>query len=203
MSSSAVSPPRGESASRATRGPQFTLRQLMIAVAGVALLLTPFPHILWLIVAFGDAVLLGFAFYKVARLHPRIRLMVEIATALALLAQWVWYSRPPSLLWQASRAENLAGLCSALAESTDNPRAKKFFLKHSAWYDRRASSLQLQAWWYALTGAKWKRPVESSDDQELIRELGILEAMDRYGKRDARVEERLRQVVSGAGMHDG
>jgi hypothetical protein len=197
MRSRVILPTEGAATGRAIRRPQFTLRQTMIAVAVVALVLTSLDQILFLIVAMGDAVLLGFALYKFARLHFRIRMAVEVATALALLALWVWYSRPPFYVAEANRAEWMAQSCSALAEATDHAGAKMFFREHAKWYDHQASRLRLQALWYGLIRAELKRPVEPLSTQELVRELGILEAMDRSMKPDARAVERLWREWSG------
>jgi hypothetical protein len=196
MRSHVILPTEGAATGRAIRRPQFTLRQMMIAVAAIALVLTSHDQILFLIVAIGDAVLLGFALYTFARLHLRIRLTVEIATALALLALWVWYSRPPFYVAEANQAEWMARLYSAMAEATDQPRAKTLFHDHATWYDHQASRLRLQALWYGLIRAELKRPVEPVSNEELVRELGILEAMDRSVKPGARAVERLRREWS-------
>jgi hypothetical protein len=136
--------------------------------------------------------LLGFVIYQVSQGSLRFRLTVEIVTLFALLALTGWTWRPPHLLRAAEHADALAAEVSAWAESTNSAKKRDSLRRESEWFRRRASSLRRQAFWYGLTHGSHGDPGYHHvyDTEDLVREIGILEAMDAH-------EMRARQEKEG------
>ncbi len=135
----------------------------------------------WLHLAliFSLPTLLGFVIYQVSQGSLRFRLTAEILTLFALLALTGWTWRPPHLLRAAEHADSLAAEVSAWAESANTPKKRDSLRRESEWFRRRASSLRRQAFWYGLThGSHGDSGYHHIyDTEDLVHELGILEAM--------------------------
>jgi hypothetical protein len=136
--------------------------------------------------------LLGFVIYQVSQGSLRFRLTVEIVTLFALLALTGWTWRPPHLLRAAEHADALAAEVSAWAESTNSAKKRDSLRRESEWFRRRASALRRQAFWYGLTHGSHGDPGYHHvyETEDLVREIGILEAMHTH-------EMRARQEKEG------
>ncbi len=180
---------------RSLSGPQFSLSQMMIAIAvlGVVLAIVvqdPGSIVLILCVASIFVPCL----YALAKLPLRMRLTLEILTACLLLVISAGVWRPPFYIDQADRSERLAKLCATLADASDDDRSKALFRREAAWYSRQASVLRLQAMWYGLIRSFTKESPVPMSDRELILELGVLEAMARH----ERIAEPMRKGTKKA-----
>ncbi len=173
------------------RGRQFTLLQMMkaVAIVGVALPivgtavavmvgrpeLIAFPdyYVILLIVAAG---LYGLSWFPL-----RVRLAVELATACTLLILAAWEWRPPFYVEQAERSEELAGLCSRLADRVGDVRMRDQFRREADKYSRRAFVLRVQSMWYGLirSATKTESPMPLTE-RDLILDLGLGESRDQY-----------------------
>jgi hypothetical protein len=130
--------------SRPAKGRQFTLGQVMKAVASIAVLLAigvQGPDWLALLVMVFLFLIVAACLYGLSRLPYRVRLMIELATAcsLLILSAWVW--RPPFYVHQVVRMEGLARLCSMLADEAEDEPSRDFFRREAAEYSRRARVL--------------------------------------------------------------
>ena len=174
----------GESAG-STRDRQFTLLQMMKAVLIVAVILAiavqrpgrfsvPFLLVFLLILAAY--------IYALSRLPFRVRLTIELTTAcfLLILPAWVW--RHPFYIVQAEQTEELARLCSMMADEAGDERSRELFRREAARYSHRAAVLQIQALWYGLIRSATKEDPLPINERELILELGLLEAREWYGR---------------------
>jgi hypothetical protein len=172
--------------SRPAMGRQFTLLQLMkaIAIVGVALavavrrpdlIVDPrFYLILWILAA---------GLYGLSWFPLRVRLAVELAVACGMLILAAWNWRPPFYLQQADRSEELAGLCSRMAETTSNPPERDLYLREADRYGRWAFELRMQAMWYGLvrSATKPRTPVPMTG-RDLILDIRLRESRDRYSR---------------------
>jgi hypothetical protein len=151
-------------------------------------------NLFWLRMAliFSLPTLLGFVIYQVSQGSLRFRLTAEILTLFALLALTGWTWRPARLIRAAERADALAAQVSAWAERTNTPKKRDSLRRESEWFRRRALSLRCQAFWYGLTRGSHGDPqyYYAYDTEDLVHELGILEAMDAH-------EMRARQEKEG------
>ncbi len=161
---------------------QFNLGQVMKAVVLVAVILAVAirrPDLLVLPVI-SLFLVLAACLYGISRFPLRVRLAIELTTAglLLILAAWVW--RPPFYVQQAERTEQLARLCSMLADVADDVGESDLFRREAAEYGRRARVLRLRAMWYGLLRSVTKEDPVPMGERELILELGLLEALDQH-----------------------
>ena len=167
--------------SRLASGRQFTLGQVMKAVVFIAVILAiavQRPDLLVLPVLVFLFLTLAACLYGISRLPYRVRLTIELGTAFSLLLLSAWLWRPPWYVYQAERTEELARLCSTLADEADDDRSKDRFRREAAEYARRAGGLRLQALWYGLLRAATKEDPVAIGERELILELGLSESLE-------------------------
>ena len=177
-----LDPEAGEPAAPAN-GRQFTLLQVMKAIFIIAVFLgitVQGPNLGFLLDAVFFILILAVSLYGLSRLPYRVRLAIELSTAglLLILSAWLW--RPPWYVLQAERTEQLARLCSNLADKADGDRSRERFRREAAEYGRRARALKLQAMWYGLIRSVTKENPVAMTERELIAELGLSEALENH-----------------------
>lgn len=167
----------------AVMGRQFTLGQVMKATAVIAVLLAiavqP-PMAVALADAVTCAIILAPCLYGLSWLPYRVRLTIEVTTACSLLIVSAWVWRPPWYVHQAGRTEELARLCSLLADATDDAHSRDLFRREAAEYGRRARVLRLRAMWYGLLRSVTRENPVSMTGRELIEEISLSEARARH-----------------------
>ena len=177
-----LDPETGEPAAP-VHGPQFTLLEVMKAIAVIAVFLAialEGPDLSFLLEAALFILILAASLYGLSRLPYRVRLTIELTTTglLLVLSAWLW--RPPWHVHQAERAEELARLCSSLADKADSDRSRNLFRREAAEYGRRAFGLRLQAMWRGLIRSVTKENPVAMTERELIVELGLSESLERH-----------------------
>jgi hypothetical protein len=166
-------------------GRQYTLGQLMKAVAIVAIVLAiavQRPDLFALLLVGVLLLILAVCLYGLSKLPPRVRFTIMLAAAVALLIYSAWVWQPPFYVVQAHHVEELARLCSTLAEKANDNRSSERFLHESAKFRRLAFRLRLRAMWYGLIRSVTRENPVPMTGPELIFELDLLEAMDKYEK---------------------
>jgi hypothetical protein len=186
---------QGDEPATSRRGRQFTVGHMMKAVLIIAVglaIAAQRPDLLSLPGLFIFAII-AVCLYGLSWFPYRIRLTIELLTAcyLLTLAAWVW--RPPFYVYQPERHEELARLCSLLADKTDDERLRDLFHREAAEYRRRARVLRFQGMWYGLIRSVTKEEPWAFRDRELILELGLLEALERH--------ERIGEQMGIPGIH--
>jgi hypothetical protein len=159
---------------------QIPLGLLMVAIGVIGIALAVLVLAPGTAVAALAAILLGYGIHRLVRLPLRTRLIVEVVTALLLLALSAWLWRPPFYVTQAHRAQQLARLCERLAARAESHRAHDLFQREAAWYERKAFGLRLEALGRGLIRAFTREDPGLFGDRELILELGLLESMERH-----------------------
>src|SRR5262249_47221871 len=158
-----------------TRGRQFTLGQVMKAVALIAvplaLALHGPPGLRDLLAMVALFVILAAYVYGVSRLPYRARLAIGLATSVALLILSAWVWRPPFYVWQADRAEELAQLCAILAVRTDDERLAGSFRSEVVKYRGIARALRIRAMWYGLLRSVTREDPVPINQRELILDI--------------------------------
>jgi hypothetical protein len=214
VSSGAVSqPPRPEGRWYA-QPLRFTRRQMMIATATVCVPLVFFKNREYLHYSAGYSLLdipysliicscilneillviclIGLLLYCLTSAPLWLRLSIEVAALLAVLALSAWVWRPRFDDWQAGRADEMAWLISEWAEEVDGPRERETLRREAAWFARRALVLRWTAIWYGLVREPYDPHPARYDDRKLVHELGVLGAMERHEERARREYERTR-----------
>lgn len=162
-----------------------SLRWLMLAilVSGV---------LLWLVVEHPESLLVLvlliplFLVYMVSRLPYRFRLPIEIATALLLLTLTAWLRSPQFYASRAARADELARLATVWADHANTQQSRERLQREAAWFRRRAWRLYRHALWLGLFYPDESRWVDPLDQEEMLRQLGLMRAMEIH-------EESIRQ----------
>ena len=132
---------------------QFSLRRIMIATGVLGGLLGSMlrsPHDLSLIIfLLAGLIVLIIVVYSVSRMPPRVRLAVEIAVVLILLAISAVIWTPPFYTAEERRCRDLARVASEA--SGDSPEISAALDAEAAWFSRRAAALQRRGLWLGLT----------------------------------------------------
>ena len=188
-----------QEAARTAGGPRFSLSQMMTAIAGLGVILAIVVQDPGLIVPilFVASIFVP-CLFALSKLPGRIRLTIEILTACFLLVMSAWVWRPPFYVYQPDRIDQLARLCSWLANESDDDRSKALFRREAAWYRRKAFELRLQAMWYGLIRSVTKEDPVPITDRELILELGTLEAIERHERIAEQMEKTTKKHGSGS-----
>jgi hypothetical protein len=165
------------------RGPRFTLWQLAVTIALIAVL---FAIVVQLeispVVVVGCVVVvaIGAALYWFSRLPLRVRLAVELSVVCALLTFCAWGRRPGFYVAQSIRAGKLSEDIAARAATVQDPVKKARMQHEAAWFARVAFVMGWKAWWLGLMGGSSNQRGEPLNDSELVFQLGILGEMDRH-----------------------
>jgi hypothetical protein len=177
-----------------TRSPaQFTLRHFALAIAlfaVVLLLLREDFRIEFNIFLVFFGLVLCFAIDRISRLPLRARLVIEVTFALVLLACSAAIRAPRFDLSQASRAAELADRCWHHSADATDPAARAILSREARWFAKRSTTLRMTALWRGLTGGRPAEPSEPVNDVELIRQLGILHALEMHERAAERALER-------------
>lgn len=178
--------------SRLGRSRQFTLGQMMKAVAGVAigLAIVRTPE-LSAFLCLGVGLLVAAGLYGLSRLPPRIRPAVVLTLAVLFLIGYVRSLRFPQYEHRAHRAEVLSGKYWTLAMRAGDPRSSARFLREAERYGRLACVLDREATWYGLarffTGV---RP-DAWDGRDFILHFALSEAEEECEATAARMGVRF------------
>lgn len=164
------------------KGRQFTLRQVMKAVALIAFLLAIVVQAydsFVLLVSVSSLLVLAACGYGVSRLPYRIRLTIELATACSLLTLSAWMWQPRFYTFQAERCEELAEVCALLAVDTDDVQMADRFRREVAEYNHMARMLRIRGMWAGLLRSFTREHPGRISDREMILAFELHRVMDR------------------------
>jgi hypothetical protein len=184
---------RGVTVDRCKGHPPFTLRHVPIVIAVIG-----FPCAIMVkdpssVIPLSSFTVLCISIYLFFALVPlRFRLTVEVVIIFALLALSARIWRPAFYLDQGDRADRLARLAVIRPDEAGSPQEREFFRREFVWFSRRAFMFRCQAWWQGLIGGPSNRVRFSRTytEQELVEELGILQAVEKHEMRVKQEFER-------------
>ena len=133
----------------------------------------------------------GVAIYGFSRLPFKVRLTFEILALIALLALSSWIWRDGFCSRQADRALHLTRQISAWADQSGTPGAREKLRREAEWFRRRELGLRREAYWIGLIKGPSNDSYVPYTTDSLIRELGILEVMDKHENVARRIHEGL------------
>jgi hypothetical protein len=131
----------------------------------------------------------GVAIYWFSWLPFKVRLPVEILILIALLAlsSWVWRERFCDR--QADRAAELSQQITAWAERSRDAVVRERLSQEARWFQRAGRKLRRRAYWIGLTRGPWDDVGFVYTEDPLLRELGVLEVMEKH----ERIAQRLHE----------
>lgn len=160
------------------KGQQFTLAQVMKAVALVAvgLAILRAPELSAFLCIAISLLFVAAGLYALSKLPPRVRLVIVLTIAVLLLIGFIRMLRLDSYDALADSAEDLASRYSALARQVDDPRSSAMFLRESARFSRLAHTLQSEATWRGLIRFIRGERLDAMDGRQLALELELPKA---------------------------
>ncbi len=159
-------------------GRQFTLAEMMKAVAAVGVLMamirTPDPGglicgVLGLLVVAGGL-------YVLSRLPPRLRIALVLTIAALFLVGFVRSLRLESRVYASHDAEELARRYAILAPRATDPRESARLLAESEKFRRVARALEREAIWSGVVRFIREIPSNASDGRDLVLHFALQEA---------------------------
>lgn len=159
-------------------GRQFTLAEMMKAVAVVAVLMamSRTPDLGGLVCgALGLLVIAG-GLYVLSRLPPRLRIALVLTIAALFLVGFVRSLRLESRVYASHHAEDLARRYAILAPRATDPRESARLLAESEKFRRVARALEREATWSGVVRFFRGIPPNAQDGRHFVLEFALNEA---------------------------